>query len=171
MKGQVRSPRSGTTSDKAEHPQRKVYMARLVSLAEAVEDKIKSSSDFEDTVSIFDDLYLFDSEGWKITRKLIIKLHSEVRENGGKLAVVHFGGNQQQHQQSKIHQLPIKQFDRFLSDQGIEHLNAFELFSNMKDTDLENYFIPNDGHFSEAGHAKFAGLAMELLVRLLQTKI
>ena len=98
---------------------------------------------------------------------MIIKLQSEVQENGSKLVVIHFGG-QGQYRMKKP--LPIKQFDDFLSIQGIAHLNAFELFSQMKDKELEKYFIPNDGHFNAAGHARFAGLSLELLVKLLQTK-
>ena len=167
MKGQARSLRLVAIGRKGFQNEGRGYRVRRVNLASA--ESNNPSPNFEDTVSIFDDLYFFDSEGWKITKKLIIKLHSEVRENGSKLAVIHFGGNQDQ--QSRIFQLPVKQFDRFLSDQGIEHLNAYELFAKMKDTDLEKYFIPNDGHFSEAGHARIAELAMEFLVRLLQTKI
>jgi lysophospholipase L1-like esterase len=161
MKGPVSKGGSGINS------QGGIYNLRRVSLANAEEDKNKSSPDFKDTVSIFDDLFFFDSEGWKVTRKLIVKLQSEVRENGSKLAVIHFGG-QGQYRMKKP--LPIKQFDDFLSNQGIAHLNAFELFSQMKDKELGKYFIPNDGHFNAAGHAKYAELAVELLVKLLQRK-
>ena len=129
---------------------------------------IKFFPDFKDTSSIHDDLFFFDSEGWKLSRKLIIKLHSEVRENGSKLAVIHFGGNSHLH--SFVSLLPIIEFERFLSDQGIEYFNVYELFAQMKVADLEKYFIPNDGHFSEAGHAKFAGMAIKFLTKLLQTK-
>ncbi|MBT5550976.1 MAG: SGNH/GDSL hydrolase family protein [Nitrospina sp.] len=167
MKGQSRSPHLASISGKNLQNQRGIYNVRRVSLASAEEDKIKPAPGFKDTPSIFDDLFFFDSEGWEITRKLIIKLQSEVQENGSKLVVIHFGG-QGQYRMKKP--LPIKQFDDFLSIQGIAHLNAFELFSQMKDKELEKYFIPNDGHFNAAGHARFAGLSLELLVKLLQTK-
>jgi lysophospholipase L1-like esterase len=148
--------------------QEEIFSVQRISLASAEGNNSPSLPDFKDTVSIYDDVYFFNSEGWKLTRQLIIKLQSEVQENGSELAVIHLGGNHQQ--QSTISQLPVKQFDRFLSEQGIEHLNAYELFSQMKDKELVNYFIPNDGHFSKAGHAKFAELAMEFLVKLLQTR-
>jgi len=119
-------------------------------------------------VSQYEEVYSFDTKSWDITRKLIRKLQSEVQENGGKLAVIHFGG-QSQYNESK--RFPAKQFDNFLSEQGIDHLNTFELFDQMKDTDLDKYFIPNDGHFNESGHAWFAGLALEFMVRLLQAKV
>jgi lysophospholipase L1-like esterase len=142
-----------------------VHHARLVSTKS---NMITSSPNFKDTVSISDDLYFFDSEGWEITRKLIIKLHNEVKKNGSKLVVIHFGGNQQQ--QQKFTLLPVKQFDRFLSDQGIDFFNAYKLFSRMEEADLKKYFIPNDGHFSETGHAKFAELTVNFLIKLLQNK-
>lgn len=118
--------------------------------------------------SQFDELYSFDTKSWDITKKLIIKLQSEVQKNGSRLAVIHFGG-QSQYKASK--RFPVKQFDNFLSDQGIEHLNTFEIFNKMKNKDLEKYFIPNDGHLNESGHTWFAGLSLEFMVRLLQAKI
>ena len=69
-----------------------------------------------------------------------------------------------------LHLLPVKQFDRFLSDQGIDYLNAYKLFARMENADLKKYFIPNDGHFSETGHAKFAELTVGFLMKLLQNK-
>jgi len=118
--------------------------------------------------SRYEEMYSFDTKSWDITKKLIRKLQSEVQENGGRLAVIHFGG-QSQYKGSK--RFPTKQFDNFLSDQGIEHLNTFELFDQTKDTDLAKYFLPNDGHFNESGHAWFAGLSLEFMVRLLQAKV
>lgn len=160
MKGPV------ATGSKKPKRQKEVFAVHRVSLKN--ENKTKASPDIKDTVSIYDDVFFFDSEGWDLTRKLIVKLQSEVQENGSKLVVIHFGGNLAQ--QKLISKLPVKQFDRFLSDQGIEYLNAYELFSQMKDAELGKYFIPNDGHFSEAGHARFAGLGLELLMKLLQKK-
>jgi hypothetical protein len=161
----------GPVSTGSKNPQNieGAFDMRRVSLASAEENTIKSSLDFKDTVSIFDDVYFFDSEGWKLTRKLIIKLQGEVEKNGSKLAVIHMGGNHQQ--QRMLSKLPVKQFDRFLSDQGIEHLNVYELFAQMEDKELEKYFIPNDGHFSEAGHSRFAMIGLDFLIKMLQTKV
>jgi len=118
--------------------------------------------------SRYDEMYSFDTESWDITKKLIVKLHSEVQENGGKLAVIHLGGEQQYLISSN---LPLKQFDSFLSDQGIAHFNTFELWGQLNNTELEKYFIPKDGHFNEVGHAKFAELALDFLTKLLQAKV
>jgi hypothetical protein len=148
--------------------QGKNFGVHHASLVSTKSNMITFSPNFKDTVSISDDLYFFDSEGWEITRKLIIKLNNEVKKNGSKLAVIHFGGNQQQ--QQKFSLLPVKQFDRFLSDQGIDFFNAYKIFSRLEEADLKKYFIPKDGHFSETGHAKFAELTVKFLMKLLQNK-
>ena len=123
----------------------------------------------KDTVSIFDDLFFFDSEGWDITRKLFLKLNQEVNKNGGELAVVHFGGF---HQYQNFPVLPVKEFDAFLKSEGIAHLNAFDLFIKIDDEFLPENFIPNDGHFSETGHRNFADFSTVFLLSLIEkTKI
>ncbi len=117
-----------------------------------------------DTVSIFDDLFFFDSEGWDVTRKLIVKLKQEVEENGGELAVIHFGGL---HQYRNFPALPLKQFDAFLESEEIYYFNNFDLFLKFDDEYLNKNFIPNDGHFNEIGHRHFAEFSMDFLFNLI----
>ena len=119
----------------------------------------------KDTVSIFDDLFFFDSEGWDITRKLFLKLKQEVKKNGGKLAVIHFGGF---HQYRNFPVLPVKEFDEFLKSEGIAHFNVFDLFVKIDDEFLPENFIPKDGHFSETGHRHFADFSTDFLFRLIE---
>jgi len=119
----------------------------------------------KDTVSIFDDLFFFDSEGWELTRKLFLKLKQEVQANGGELAVIHFGGF---HQYRNFPVLPVKQFDTFLESEGIAHFNAFDLFIKIDDEFLSENFIPNDGHFSETGHRHFAEFSTDFLLGLIK---
>jgi len=126
--------------------------------------KIANKNDAKDTASIFDDLFFFDSEGWDITRKLILKLKQEVQENGGELAVIHFGSL---HQYRNFPALPLKQFDAFLESEGISHFNNFDLFLKIDDDFLSKYFIPNDGHFNEIGHQYFAELSIDFLFNLI----
>jgi len=128
-------------------------------------EKQKSRPTYEkDTVSIFDDLLFFDSEGWGLTRKLIVKLNQEVQKNGGELAVIHFGW---QHQYLDSSTLPSKQFDAFLESEGISHLNN-DLFLKIDDEELLNKnFIPNDGHFNELGHRHFAEFSTDFLLNLI----
>ena len=119
----------------------------------------------KDTISIFDDLFFFDSEGWDITRKLFLKLKQEVKKNGGELAVIHFGGF---HQYRNFPVLPVKEFDAFLNSEGIEHYNAFDLFVKIDDEFLPENFIPNDGHFTETGHRHFADFSTDFLLGLIE---
>jgi len=129
--------------------------------------KIANNKDTKDTTSIFDDLFFFDSEGWDITRKLILKLKQEVQENEGELAVIHFGGL---HQYRNFPALPLKQFDAFLESEGIPHFNNFNLFLKFDNELLNKNFIPNDGHFNEIGHRHFADFSTDFLFNLINKK-
>ena len=133
--------------------------------ANAVPDKKAPPKYLKDTASIFDDLFFFDSEGWELTRKLIVKLKQEVETNGGELAVIHFGGL---HQYRNFPVLPVKQFDAFLESHGIAHFNAFDLFMKIDDEFLSKNFIPNDGHFNETGHRHFAEFSTNFLLNLIE---
>ena len=136
------------------------YMKRIPS-----EEKQKSRPVYKkDTASIYDDLFFFDSEGWDVTRKLIVKLKQEVQENGGELAVIHFGGL---YQYRNFPALPLKQFDAFLESEGISHFNNFDLFLKFDDELLNKNFIPNDGHFNEIGHRHFADFSTGFLFNLI----
>ena len=93
-----------------------------------------------------------------------MKLKQEVQENGGELAVIHFGW---QHQYLDSSTLPSKQFDAFLESEGISHLNN-DLFLKINDEELLNKnFIPNDGHFNELGHRHFAEFSTDFLLNLI----
>ena len=129
--------------------------------------KIANNKDTKDTTSIFDDLFFFDSEGWDVTRKLILKLKQEVQENEGELAVIHFGGL---HQYRNFPALPLKQFDAFLESEGIPHFNNFNLFLKFDNELLNKNFIPNDGHFNEIGHRHFADFSTDFLFNLINKK-
>jgi hypothetical protein len=129
--------------------------------------KIANNKDTKDTTSIFDDLFFFDSEGWDVTRKLILKLKQEVQENEGELAVIHFGGL---HQYRNFPALPLKQFDAFLESEGISHFNNFNLFLKFDNELLNKNFIPNDGHFNEIGHRHFADFSTDFLLNLINKK-
>ena len=129
--------------------------------------KIANNKDTKDTISIFDDLFFFDSEGWDVTRKLILKLKQEVQENEGELAVIHFGGL---HQYRNFPALPLKQFDAFLESEGISHFNNFNLFLKFDNELLNKNFIPNDGHFNEIGHRHFADFSTDFLLNLINKK-
>ena len=95
-----------------------------------------------------------------------MKLKQEVQENGGELAVIHFGGLFR-HQYRNFPALPLKQFDAFLESEGISHFNNFDLFLKIDDEFLNKNFIPNDGHFNEIGHRHFAEFSTDFLLNLI----
>ncbi|MEC9422782.1 MAG: hypothetical protein VYC01_00395 [Nitrospinota bacterium] len=140
-------------------------MSLRIKLKRLAKKKQKLPEYLTDTVSIFDDLFFFSSEGWGITRKLLLKLKQEVVANGGQLAVIHVGGV---HQYRNFPVLPIQQFEVFLESQGIAHFNAFDLFKKIDDEFLYENFIPNDGHFSKIGHRHFAEYSTEFLLSLIE---
>ena len=131
------------------------------------EKKEKPPEYLKDTVSIFDDLFFFNSEGWVITRKLLLKLNQEVLTDGGQLAVIHFGGV---HQYRNFPALPIQEFENFLATEDIAHFNAFDLFKNIDNEFLNQNFIPNDGHFSKIGHRHFAEYSLKFLLKLIEKR-
>jgi len=136
----------------------------------SVEKKQSHAAYTKDTVSIYDDLFFFDSEGWSLTRKLIVKLKQEVELNGGDLAVIHFGGLHRQKHYRNFPALPLEQFDAFLESEGISYFNNFNLFLKMDDELLNENFIPNDGHFNEIGHRHFAEFSSDFLLNLINKK-
>jgi len=132
-----------------------------------VEKKQSRAAYTKDTDSIYDDLFFFDSEGWDLTRKLIVKLKQEVEFNEGELAVIHFGGLHRQNHYRNFPALPLEQFDAFLESEGISYLNNFNLFLKIDTELLNKNFIPNDGHFNEIGHRKFADFSSDFLLNLI----
>jgi len=117
-----------------------------------------------DTVSMYDDKLFFDSEGWQLTKQLILKLKNEVLLNGGELAVIQMGGAPEYTTASR---LPVKQFSQFLKSHKIHNYNVIENFIDMDTNGLASNFIPNDGHFSAKGHHSFSEFTMEFLGNLI----
>lgn len=147
-----------------EHYFKRMFLPDYMKTVSHYEKKQSHPLYAKDTASIFDDLLFFDSEGWDVTRKLIVKLKQEVGKNGGELAVIHFGGL---YQYRNFPALPLKQFDAFLESEGISYFNNFNLFLKIDDKFLNKNFIPNDGHFNEIGHRHFAEFSMDFLLNLI----
>lgn len=117
-----------------------------------------------------DDKYFNNSEGLKLTRKLILKLKQEVEGAGGRFAVIHFGHFSQIHDYSV---LPLNEFDAFLTESDIPHLNLFPKYAAMewedmlKTTLLEKH---NDEHFSVYGQEVYENFTEDFIFNLLKTE-
>ncbi len=86
-----------------------------------------------DTKGKRDDKFFNNSEGLKLTRKLILKLKQEVEDAGGRLAVIHFVHFGQVHDYPTM---PLKEFDIFLAENDIPHLNLFPKYAALEKEDL-----------------------------------
>jgi len=113
-----------------------------------------------DTGSDDDDLFFWESAGWEITRKLILKLKAEVETAGARLVVMHFPSEGLV--LSGI-PLPHKEFDAFLDDNGIPHVSLFHDYYSLDAAALQRHFIPGDGHWTPYGHRYVARRLQEVL--------
>ena len=111
-----------------------------------------------------DDLFFWDSAGWEVTRKLIIKLKSEVEEAGSQLVLLHFPSEGLV--RSKI-SLPHEDFDAFLEQNEIPYVSLFPDYNGFEHRELRKHFIPHDGHWTRYGHRYVAQCTQEILFNVL----
>lgn len=135
------------------------YMKRIDEVAKP--QSIADTASVPDTASVQDDFLFMDSEGWRLTKKLILKLRDEAQKIGSKLAVIQLAGFRLTRNQP----LPVDEFDSFLAENNIENLNTFHHYKSIDDAELAEHFIPLDGHFNEKGHYEFARFSLEFLVK------
>lgn len=120
-----------------------------------------------DTDSDDDDLFFWDSAGWKITRKLINKLAAESEEAGSRLVLLHFPSEGLV--RSGI-ALPHAEFDAFLDQNDIPHISLFQDYYDLEPGELSRHFIPDDGHWTRYGHRYVAKQTREVLFNALSEK-
>jgi hypothetical protein len=141
-----------------------------VKKAEKNKSKSKNSDKFKleaDSEGEYDDKFFDNSEGFKLIRKLILKLKQEVENNGSKLAVIHFPSAMQVHGYPNM---PLDSFDDFLNKSNIPHLNLFPKYAAIERDDLIKTTLKNehnDYHFSSYGHEVYAKFTMDFINSLL----
>ncbi len=122
----------------------------------------------EDLPEIYDDKFFFDSEGWELTRQLILKLKREVEQAGSRLAVIHFVQMDQVHDYPR---LPRREFNAFLEQNGIPVFDTFPFYRKLDPETLVATSLwreHQDHHFSEQGHRVYADFTEDFIFRLLQ---
>jgi hypothetical protein len=117
-----------------------------------------------DTADDDDDLFFWNSAGWNITRKLILKLKAEVEAAGGHLVVMHFPSEGLVRSGIPI---PYEQFDEFLDKNDIPHVSLFQDYYSMDSAELRKHFIQNDGHWTRYGHSYVAQKIQSMLFHTL----
>ncbi len=114
----------------------------------------------------YDDLFFWESEGWEVTRKLMLKLKAEVEAGGGRLAVIQFPQNDQVHDYPAT---PNKEWQLFLETNGIRQLDTLPLYTRLNEEQLTATTLVRehkDHHFSEEGHVIYANFTQEFLEKL-----
>jgi len=131
--------------------------------------EILSTKDPVDTKSLYDDKFFMSSEGWKLTKKLIIRLRDEVKESGSKLIIIHFPYHAQLRNYPP---LPIDEFNNFLKRENIPYLDLFDRYRELDEEILvKNTFLPVDGHWNKYGHQMFANFTTDFIAKELTKKI
>jgi hypothetical protein len=111
-----------------------------------------------------DDLFFWDSEGWKITRELIIKLKTEAEAAGSRLVLLHFPSEGLV--RSNI-SLPHEKFDDFLKQNEIPYVSLFHDYHAFEHKELRKHFISSDGHWTPYGHEYVANRTRDMLIDVL----
>lgn len=101
-----------------------------------------------DTDSIYDDIYFWNSQGWRLTRHLLLKLKRETLQAHARLVVVHFPSRSQI--MSPL-PLPVEPFRHFLKRNNIPATDLHDTFRQMPGSQLGHLHIPGDGHFTPEG--------------------
>ena len=115
----------------------------------------------------YDDKFFDNSEGFKLMRRLILKMKEEVEAAGSRLAIVHFPSAMQVHGYPAM---PLKSFNNFLSKSGIPHLNLFPKYAELDRHELLSTTLKkkhNDYHFSPYGHEVYAKFTEDFIFGLL----
>jgi len=126
----------------------------------------ETPKDIKDKISIYDDLFFFNSEGWQLTKKLILKFNADAKSIGSDFLVLQLVGA---FRAKHYPDLPDKSLAWFLKKENIKSLNLFDYFKNLEDGELSPNFLPNDIHFSKKGHETLAKLTMDILVETLKS--
>jgi len=126
----------------------------------------ETPKDIKDKISIYDDLFFFNSEGWQLTKKLILKFNADAKSIGSDFLVLQLVGA---FRAKHYPDLPDKSLAWFLKKENIKSLNLYDYFKNLEDGEFSPNFLPNDMHFSKKGHETLAKLTMDILVETLKS--
>lgn len=124
-----------------------------------------SNHNMVDTLFDDDDLFFWESEGWEITRKLIIKLKLEAEAIGGRLVLLHFPSEGLVI--SNI-SMPHEKFNDFLKQNEIPYVSLFNDYYAFEHKELRKHFISGDGHWTPYGHEYVAKRTRNLLIDVFQ---
>jgi hypothetical protein len=111
-----------------------------------------------------DDLFFWDSAGWEITRRLILKLKTEANAAGSRFVILHFPSEGLVLGKTA---LPHDNFDKFLDANEIPYVSLFRDYESFEYEELRRHFIQGDGHWTPYGHRYVARRTQDMLLDVL----
>lgn len=113
----------------------------------------------------YDPSFTWDSESWELTRKLIIKLKSDIELDGIQLLVFQipaFG------QLILPKPLPYQQFNEFLDQNQIAHIDAFDALVKLTQEEKLSLYYADQIHLNANGNRFFADATTPALKTFLE---
>lgn len=116
-------------------------------------------------VAQYDPAFTWDSESWKLTRQLIVKLKAETAQSGARLLVFHLP----MYDQLVLPKpLPYVEFNRFLDDNAIAHADPFDALSGLTPQQKRALFIGDAVHLTDEGHRLVAAASLPALMNFVR---
>ncbi len=113
----------------------------------------------------YDPAFAWDSESWKLTRQLIVKLKAETEQSDARLLVFHLP----MYDQLVLPKpLPYAEFKRFLDDKAIANADPFDALSGLAPQQKRALFIGDAVHLTDEGHRLVAEASLPALKKFLQ---
>lgn len=115
-------------------------------------------------VTYDDPAYLWDSDAWKLTRELMLKLKAETDAAGSRLVVFQLP---MLDQISRPVPLPYQALRDFLGAHQVANLDAFARLEQLSAPQKRALYLLDDVHLTAEGHKVFAEAALPGLVQFL----
>ena len=113
----------------------------------------------------YDPGYAWDSEAWRLTRELMLKLKAETQAAGSALLVFQLP---MLAQLRTPRPLPHRELEEFLAANGMGNADAFAALSRLSPQQQRALYLGDDVHLTAEGHRVFAEAALpqlELFIR------
>lgn len=114
-----------------------------------------------------DPAFVWQSSGWELTRRLILKLEAESAAIGAKLVVVQIP---MLDQLGRARPLPYRELREFLAANGIANVDPFDAFAALPESAVPGLFLEDRVHLSVGGQKFFAAATAPQLAAAVQNR-
>lgn len=115
-------------------------------------------------------LYTDDGKNFSEAMSVVSRMNDYLRQRGLSLTVVILPYEYQLRVRDEQNLLPQKRLAAFLSENGIEFIDAYEAFARSGKGSADNYLYADFGHFSKKGHRVVFDLLRERLKASVSTE-